>query len=347
MGKRRSRAPTLADVADRAGMSKAAVSMILNDRPGSRLSEEAARRVRSVAEEMGYRPNPAARSLRLGTTRTIGFVSDEVTLTRHASDMIRGTLDTARGHEHTVLMAEAGGDPAQLNEAIEQMVDRRVDGILLGLMSARLIDPDTSRVEVPLVIVNGRTTSGHASVLPDEHAAGRAVAELLLDAGHRRVGVIGPLAAAMDDPTYSVTIPDRFAGIHEVFAERGVEELLVETSAWDAENGFERTDALIDTHPEVTAILAANDSVAFGVYQALSERGLRIPADMSVASFDNEVLASLQRPGLTTVHLPYEEMARRGVEMLLGDRPRADELVPMPVVVRDSVAAPSPHVQAG
>lgn len=96
------RRPTLADVADRAGLSKTAVSLVLNNRPNSRLSADAEKRVRDAARDLNYRPNPAARSLRLRKTRTVGFISDDVTVTRYASAMIRGLLDVAEDHDHSV-----------------------------------------------------------------------------------------------------------------------------------------------------------------------------------------------------------------------------------------------------
>ncbi len=340
MSNRAGRHPTLADVARVAGVSKAAVSMILNDRPGSRLSADASERVRAAAQELGYRPNPAARSLRLGTTRTIGLVSDEVTLTRYASAMIRGVLKAAREHDHTVLMAESGGDSRQLHDAFQHMLDHRVDGIILGLMAARRMELPSLPDQTRLVIANGITSAGHPSLLPDERTAGRAMAQLLLDAGHRRIGVIGVIPNTIADLSISATIGERFAGIQEAFVAADAEPILVEVQKWEADIGYAITHQLMTEHPDVTAILAANDAVAFGVYQALGERGLRIPDDFSVASFDDEVLANYHRPGLTTAHLPYETMGRHGVEMLIGVRPLESELLPMPVMIRDSVGAP-------
>ncbi|MFF3029006.1 LacI family DNA-binding transcriptional regulator [Microbacterium sp. NPDC057944] len=337
MARAEKRRPTLADVAERSGMSKAAVSMILNDRPGSRLSAEAAEKVRKAASELGYRPNPAAQSLRLGKTRTIGFLSDQVTITRYASGMIRGVLDAAKQHGHTVLMAETGGGFEGASEALDAMLDRRVDGVIVGLMGARMVDIPRLSHDVPVVIVNGRTPLDHPSILPDERAAGRAVAGALVDAGHTRIGVIGDLPHVVADPRLTVTIGDRFAGLDEVFRGAGIHPVHVDVDGWHPTIGYEQTHLLLDRHPEITAILAGNDNVAFGVYQAAAERGLRIPHDLSVISFDDEELASYQRPGLTTARLPYEEMARLGVEMLIGDHELAHELVPMPLITRESV----------
>jgi len=312
MPKNVERRPTLADVAARSGMSKTAVSMILNDRPGSRLSADAARRVRAAAEELGYRPNPAAQSLRLGKTRTLGFISDQITVTRYASEMIRGLLAAAKEHGHTVLIAETEGDD---------------DTIYV---------PETPH-DVPIVIVNGTSPSEHPSVLPDERAAGAAMAQLLLDAGHRRIGVIGNNPWAVASPRHSVTIGLRFEGIAAAFSAAEIDPIMVDVREWNPDVGYEETLRMLDEHPEITAILAGNDGVAFGAYQAIAERGLRVPDDISVASFDDEELASFQRPGLTTARLPYDVMGRAAVEMLLGERPLGATLIPMPVVVRESI----------
>lgn len=335
------RRTTLADVAKRSGMSKAAVSMILNDRPGSRLSADAVHRVRAAAAELDYRPNPAAQVLRSGKTQTIGFISDDVTLTRYASGLIGGALEVAKAHEHTVLIAETAGAEGEIAHAFETMIDHRVDGILIGLLGARLIDLPETSTGVPVVVLNGRSSADHPSVLPDERAAGHAVARRLLDAGHRRIGLVGDLPVAVTrDLRRSATIGLRFAGITAAFAEAGVEPFRVDIPDWQPEPGYEATRTLLDRHPEVTAILAANDAVAFGAYQVLLEQGRRIPDEVSVISFDDEILAGYLRPGLTTARLPYREIGALGASMLLGQRELGHELVRMPIIDRDSLVEP-------
>ena len=328
--------PTLADVARLSGLSKTAVSLILNDRP-SRLSVDAIDRVRTAAAQLGYKPNPAAQSLRSGKTRSIGFISDQVTITRFASAMVRGTLRAAKDLDHTVLIAETGDDVSQLAAAFDEMIDRRVDGVIVGLMAARMVDLPAAPRGVPVVIVNGSTPDDLPSVLPDEYAAGHAVATVLLDAGHTRIGFIGDIPHIAGDPRRSVTIARRLRGIRDALSGRGLEAVEVTIEDWQTSIGYAQTHVLLDAHPELTAFIAATDGVAFGIYQALTDRGLRVPDDISVVSFDDEELASLVRPGLTTARLPYEQMARLGVEMLLSERDLAHELVPMPLIVRDSV----------
>lgn len=333
---RTGRRPTLSDVAERSGMSKSAVSMILNDRPGSRLSAEAAERVRTAAAELGYRPNPAAQSLRLGRTGTIGFISDQVTITRYASGMIRGVLDAARSRGRTILMTETGGSE-DLRDAVEEMTDRRVDGLIIGLMAARVIDVPKIRNDIPVALVNGRSDAGHPSILPDERGAGAVVAEHLIARGHHRIGVIGTIPHVAGDPRRSATIAERFSGIDDTLARAGADVVREQVEGWTPEVGYTHLHRLLDAHPDRTAIIAGNDNVAFGVYQAMAERGLQVGRDVSVISFDDEELAGFQRPGLTTARLPYEEMARHGIEMLVGERELAHERIPMPLIERHSV----------
>ncbi|GAA1979895.1 LacI family DNA-binding transcriptional regulator [Terrabacter lapilli] len=332
--------PTLADVAARAGLSKTAVSLVLNDRPGSRLSADAVARIHAAASELGYRPNAQARSLRLGTTGTIGFISDDVTVTRFASAMIRGLLDAADERDRGVLIAETFQHPKQLRKAMEAMADRQVDGLVFGALAARLIDlpplPDGMRA----VTVNCVNPEVPVAVLPDEDAAGYAVTRRLLDAGHGAgLGIIGNAPVARSDPRVSVTISRRFDGIERALREAGVTPVAVEDiEKWEPWNGYDATRRVLESGAPVTGLLCLNDRVAFGAHQALTERGLRVPDDVSIASFDDDELASYLRPGLTTARLPYQEMGRQALELLLDPEAATGEhLVDMPLQGRGSI----------
>ena len=333
---------TLMDVAALSGMSKTAVSLVLNDRPGSRLSDDAVRRIREAARQLNYRPNPAARSLRIGKTNTIGFISDDVTVTRYASAMIRGMLDVADERDHGVLIAETGSHPLQLEKALDFMIDRQVDGIVFGAMSARVLDLPELPPALRVVTANCTSAAAHSSVLPEEHEAGYAMARLLIEAGHGEgIGIVGRAPIARVDPHVSVTIGDRFAGIEQAMSDAGVEPLsIVDFEVWEIANGYDGTLELLDQHPPVTALICMNDRVAFGAYQAMQERGFRVPDDISVASFDDDdVLAPNLRPGLTTARLQYEEMGRLAMVLALDPQaPDGIQRVSMPVQVRGSIA---------
>ena len=330
---------TLADVAERAGVSKTAVSLILNDRPGSRLSQELATRVRAAAAELNYRPNPAARSLRLGKTQIVGFVSDDVSITRYASAMIRGALDVAQQCDHTVLIAETGSDPERREQAVQAILDRRPDGLIFGLMGAKEIDvPETNGI--PVVMLNGSSSANHRSVVPAEYEAGTRIAELLVQAGHRRIGIIGYPPPDLFNPRISATIGDRLAGIHAVLDRAKITVAAkVEHQFWEPHHGYQAAEQILDGHPEVTGLICMNDRLAFGAYQAIQERGLNVPDDISIASFDDDEIASYLRPQLTTAQIPYERMGCDAMTMLLKPEESSGHhrMVPMPVQHRASV----------
>lgn len=329
---------TLADLARHTGLSTATVSLALNGREGSRIPESTARRVREAAQDLGYVPDATARSLRTGRTQALGFISDEVTLTRFASEMLSGVLDAAEDQSHGVMIMETRHRTEGIADAAATLVGRRVDGLLVGLMASREFDaPEVAGL--PVVVVNG-VAAGCCSVLPDEDAAGRAAVEFLVARGHRRIALIGA-HPVRQPPRLSVNIGVRMAAIDAAMADAGLSFVARHDGVvWEPELGYQGAAEIVDAQVAPTAILAANDRIAFGVYQALSERGLSVPGDVSVLSFDDEELASMVRPGLTTWRLPYREMGEAGVRLLLeqlaGGRPD-DVVLRMPLVERGSV----------
>lgn len=339
---------TLADVAERSGASKATVSLVLNSKE-ARISPETVERVKKVAKELGYSPNQAAQTLRTGKTNTLAFISDEVLTTRFASAMTQGILEVAERHAQMVLMAETEHQPSRWAKALDSMKSRQVDGYILGLMRARDLEKVDIPTNQPAVVVNGRAT-GIASILPNEVVAGQAAVNHLVKYGHREIAFIG----RPEDPTANpgtMNIPRRIAGVDQAMSAAGLtfadehEGIL-----WESETGYEGVKAILARTSGITAFIAANDRVAFGIYRALHEQGLVVPNDISVISFDDEELAGYMHPGLTTLRLPYAEMGQAATQILLQEDPAQlidgveasgnEVLIPMPLIERSSVAAP-------
>ena len=301
----------------------------------------------AAADALGYRPNVAARSLRTDRTLTIGFISDVVATTRFASGLIKGALEAAEKAGHVVLVLETGGEPARETVAIEAVLDRQVDGIIFATMRARELFVPELPASTRAVMLNATNAHHPISVLPDEEQGGRDAVRLLAEAGHRDgIVLIGQNDQVEQNQFRSETVAKRIFGVRDEMAARGL-RFVSEESCWEWEpsSGYEITAALLDRGTPVEALLCMNDRLAFGAYQALTERGIRVPDDVSVVSFDNDELAAYLRPGLTTVGLPHEAMGRRAVELLLGQNVESHEaegevLVPMPVVTRASIGAP-------
>lgn len=330
---------TLADVARLAGLSRTAASMILTGRPDTRLSAEAHAKVIAAADQLGYRPNMAARSLRTDRTQSIAFISDVVATTRFAMGLIRGALRGAEQNGHVMLVLETGGEPARESEAINAALDRQVDGIIFATMRSReLFVPDV-RLTAPVVMLNSTSARFRTSVLPDEEHGGRDAVRLLVEAGFRDgVALLGQSDTTEVGLFRSETVSRRVHGIRAEMKRRRLHFVSEESCwNWEPDEGYRLARKMLKGNPSIRALLCMNDRLAFGAYQALSELGLKVPQDVSIVSFDNDEIATYLRPGLTTIGLPHDDMGQLAVRLLLeGGKPR-EYLVPMPIVKRSSL----------
>ncbi len=313
--------------------------MILTGRPDTRLSATAHAKVMAAAAKLGYRPNVAARSLRTDRTQSIAFISDVVATTRFATGLIRGALQATERTDYVMLVLETGGEPARESEAIAAALDRQVDGIIFASMRAREIFVPDMAFATPVVMLNATNPRFPGSVLPDELEGGRSAVRLLLDAGiDSGIALLGQSDRAERGLFRSQTIARRVKGIRSEM-KRNKLTFAAEESCWnwEPEEGYRLTKRLLRRRNSLRAILSMNDRLAFGVYQALADAGLKVPDDISIVSFDNDELAAYLRPGLTTIALPHEQMGELSVELLLSGRIDAEHLIPMPVVKRGSI----------
>lgn len=333
---------TLADVAARAGVSRGAVSQVLNDHPNARISLDARARIAAAVEELGYRPNIVARSLRMAKTATYGFVSDSVTITRFASGILRGALKAAEEAEHMLLIAETGGDPDRERRALESLADRGVDGIVFAAQKSRESTPVRLPPGIACVNVNLSHAEGAIAVLPDEYEGGRTGVRALTDAGHRTgLALIGYDSKHVNAPELALTARRRMDGIFAEMSERGLSFDFEEyCDDWVTEQGYHATVKALQS-TDVRALVCLNDRLAFGAYQAVIEAGLSIPHDVSVVSFDDEEIAAVLRPGLTSVGIPHERMGELAVALLPTAKSLTEDIfLPMELAPRGSIAAP-------
>ncbi|WP_168218366.1 LacI family DNA-binding transcriptional regulator [Nocardioides eburneiflavus] len=334
---------SIKDVAQRAGVSVTTVSHVLNDTPGKRISDDTRSRVRRAADELSYQPNGVARSLRLQRSQILAMVSDQIATTPHAGLIILGAQEAASKHGWLLMLVNSGGDRETERAEIQALQQRQVDGFLYASMYHQVVDVPPELGDSPLTLLDARCDDQRIpSVAPDEVQGGQAATQLLLDMGHRRIGLINNVD---DIPATE----GRLEGYLRALREAGLEpdDDLVVRDLSEASGGYRAGLALLDRAPRPTAIFCFNDRMAMGLYQAAAERGLRIPEDLSVVGFDNqELIADGLRPGLTTVALPHYEMGAWAVETLirrLGDPDIAPEqvLLRCPVVARASVGPPA------
>ena len=345
---------TLAEVAERAGVSRSTASLVLSGRSRElRISHTVEQQVLATAKELDYRRNAVSVGLRTGTTRTIGFVSDTVATSRLAGDMIKGAVEAAREHDLLLFIGETEGEEDLERGLLQAMHDRQVDGIIFASMFTRIVDVPTALATGPAVLLNAvpKRATTLPSIVPDEVGAGRSAAQVLLDAGHRDgIHLIGAGPRVRDVPPGAVAGIERLTGIREVFAGANVKIAGGRIcSDWQPEQGYEATRALL-TRTRPRALICLNDRLAVGAYQALDDFDLKVPSDVSVVSFDDHPVATWIRPKLTTIALPHYELGRKAFEVLLGEinrgsgettPPGETHRIPMPIRMRDSVTAPN------
>ena len=324
------RRSTLSDVAVKAGVSVTTASYILNGRSVEmRISQDATKRVQTAAAELQYRPNRNARGLRTATTATIGVISDHVASGSYASRMLTGAFTAARARNHLLVIGETEGDPDVERRLIGEMLDHQVDGILYTTLATSEVDVPPMLADHRLVMLNCLDVTGRApAVVPDELEGGRTAAGVLIAAGReRRVRVVGH-----DSDPRAIAGPLRLQGVRERLAEVGVELGEVIPCAWDVVPAFEAvSETLLGSEP-ISALVCLNDRIAMGAYQALAERGLRVPDDVAVVSFDGSDLAGWLRPSVTSVSLPFAELGAVAVDALMRGTTKGVQRLAMPLV---------------
>ncbi|WP_106213446.1 LacI family DNA-binding transcriptional regulator [Kineococcus rhizosphaerae] len=304
------RPAALADVAAAAGVHPSTASRALG--AGTGISARTVERVRAVAAELGYRPDPAASSLRTRRSGLIGVLVPRLT------DIVLATIyegldATAAEAGYQTFVANTSDDPEVRRRRLAALLDRRVDGLVLG--DARLEDdllPEISARGLPYVLVS-RRSRGHLSVTTDDLAGGRLAARHLLQLGHRHVGVVA-------GQPFSSTGVERTQGFRAEFAAAGhpVPDDLVVRGPYDVPSGHAAALRLLAARPRPTAIFAVNDFNAIGVMGALRETGLQVGRDVAVVGYNDVSIAAELPVPLTTVRSAMVEMGRQGMSRLLA-----------------------------
>ncbi|MEV5876003.1 LacI family DNA-binding transcriptional regulator [Streptomyces sp. NPDC052101] len=328
--------PTSRDVAQAAGVSQAAVSLVLGDKWRGRVSAATAERVREAARELGYRPNLAARNLRLGHTRTVLLVVPALT-TEFFAGVYTGAARVAAENGFGVVLypSPEGIGPARDPFASAQAA---LDGVLASSMAADALTAIRGD-QLPLVMLDSDPTGslGAATVNLDITDGVRQVAEHLLGLGHRRI-----LHLAADVPSWTFEI--RAQELATRLAAAPGTTLTTARAPISIEGARTATEtALTAPGPRPTAVVCDDDKLAAGAYKALRRLGLRIPDDISVTGLDDLALATAIDPELTTVRLDAELFGERGMQALLavlqGQEPQSGD-IPVQLVVRGSTAPP-------
>ncbi|WGM19476.1 LacI family DNA-binding transcriptional regulator [Paenarthrobacter sp. OM7] len=346
------RKATALDVAKRAGVSRSAVSLVLNGRGDGNVAKESQDRIRAAALELNYSPNAIALSLRNQRSRVIGILSDEVVVSPFDGNIIGGADDIARSRGFVTVVMDTERDSARDAGAIETLLDRQVDGLMYVTVGLKPIDVPQGMLRVPSVLANCYDALPQPQlhhVIPDEVTGGREAAEHLLQLGHRDIAL---LAGYEDSPA----APLRVQGYRDAHTAANVplRSDRIFMAGWDIDAGYHGAMKLLDgvsPAERPTAIMCANDRLAVGVMLAAARLGLSVPDDLSVMGYDDETrIADTMVPSLTTMALPLREIGRAAMTTLLdaiegtnttGKGTTVETMVPCRLVIRESTG-PAP-----
>jgi LacI family transcriptional regulator len=316
---------TIADVAAKAGVSTATVSRVLAGVGQARPETQA--RVLKAARELDYRPSEVARSLKRRSTQTLGLIITDIE-NPYFPQLVRSVEDAARAAGYSVLLCNAADDPEREASYLDLLVERRVDGLVIAASSLGARHGDwLTAPPIPVVLVNTAAPEADVpTIMSDNEGGGRMVAEHLIGLGHRRFGYLMP-------PPRNVDAPDRLAGVRRALREAGIGPDALQIARGEALvwGGEVAANELLDRAPETTAFIAYNDLMAIGALRALRRRGRRVPAEASVAGFDDVALAAYVDPPLTTIAQRTEEMGRWAVARLVGEDGLGPSSVRLPV----------------
>jgi len=330
---------TQSDVARQAGVSRATVSNVLNNRIGGgvRIREDTRQRILAVARELGYQPHAVARSLRSGRSGTIGLLIPDA-CNPHFWGIVRGVESVARQHGYQLVLTVTALEPERERESLRALAQQRMDGLILLLTyPGRLAQElEALRLQGGAIVTFGGVLPGKDAVIQSYAQGAREVTQHLLQLGHRRIGFIRGVAR----PALGA---DRLLGYRRALRAAGIplqRELIIDCGP-SLEEGVLAARQLLGLIPRPTAILGVNDLMAMGALQAAAERGLSVPRDLSVAGFDDIDMAAHLVPPLTTVRADSEEAGRQAARFLFQrlqepDSPPQRIEMPARLVVRGS-----------
>ncbi|TDD68975.1 LacI family transcriptional regulator [Jiangella aurantiaca] len=332
------RRPTIKDVADRAGVTKATVSKYLNRAHGYAMAASTRERIRAAIQELDFQPSPLARGLSRSATSTIGLVVADIR-SQFYPDLVASIQTAAEAAGYTLVLGSSGDDPDRELDIIRSMAHRRVDGVVLVAVRSESDHIDYLRRRGIQIVLASRDLPELVAdtVVVDSLAGARTAVRHLRSLGHRHIGhVAGELSVKP------------FADRRRGFELEAGDDAPVATAQSSFEGGRAAARSLLDVAEPPTGIFFASDTMALGGLMACADLGLRVPDDVSIVGFDNVTVGQLPGIALTTIDSDAVRVGEQATELLLkrmlnpADAGADPVLVTRPaeLVVRTSAAPP-------
>ncbi|MDF1513124.1 MAG: LacI family DNA-binding transcriptional regulator [Anaerolineae bacterium] len=333
--------PTIYTVAEKAGVSIATVSRVLNGT--ARVNEETCAKVHRVMDALGYQPNASARGLAANTTSTIAVVFPKLS-GPFFSELIQGAEIAARDNEYHLLIYGASGERLGADNQTLGMLTTKVDGLILASSGiSRCYLRDLQRQNLPVVVLGEDPSDIPAdSIQPDNIGGAEKIVNHLIGHGYRRIAMI-------KGPATRTHANDREQGYRKALHDHNLScypELVIDGS-FDESSGYAGMQQLLKLDPMPDAVFTASDQMAIGAMAAIHESGLRVPGDIALVGFDDIETARYMNPPLTTVHQDMLGQGELAVHMLLArikgmETDIETKILPTTLVIRRSCGCAAP-----
>ncbi len=315
---------TIKDIAKKAGVSTATISYVLNNK--GKISEETRSRILKIVNEMNYRRNTIAKSLRTSKTSTIGIIAEDITVFNSSGiiDGINKFVEEAGFHiiltnlrlnkRIGINYSNISSCMAEISESIEVLLSRQIEGIIYIGVHPRDVTGIIRKINKPIVYTYCYTTKGDYCVNYDDKLAAYEITDYFINMGHEKIAVVS-------GPVESLATCERLKGYKEALTDNNLlyKNGYIMNGDWKFESGAGAIKKILSQNKELpTAIFAMNDLMAAGAIETAFNLGYSVPDDFSIIGFDNMEFSRFYRPRITTVDLPLNEMGTKSAEILIN-----------------------------
>lgn len=315
------------DIAELSGFSKSTISRYLNN--GS-VSEKTKKKIKKAIDELGYVPNSYARNLKKTKTNIIGIIIPNF-IGYSKNTAVNAINIYLKDTDYSMLLSSSNDDMDEEVRIIEEMAGLNVEGIILFASNITKRHKEIIRdLTIPLVIF-GQKLGGFTSILPNDYEAGRLMASYIKTLSHKEISYF-------DVGEYDQAVGDRFLGLRD-----GIKDTNIKINHhhfdFTKKTAYEKAKEIL-ANEKSSFYIGATDNIAFGIIEALREKEIRIPDDISVAGFGNYEISSIVNPALTTVDFPYEKLGTDAIKSLInqieGNERKIIDPAEARLVLRDS-----------
>ncbi|WP_442602530.1 LacI family DNA-binding transcriptional regulator [Paenibacillus sp. KN14-4R] len=298
---------SIKDVAQRAGVSVATVSRVLNDK--GYVGHNTREKVEQAISSLNYKPNEVARSLFKKQSSTVGLIVPSI-MNPFFTELARAVEDTASKLGYNVILCNSDGNSEKEQGYLDVLQQNYVNGIIIS--SNTLTAEQVESLNIPIVSIDREISSGLPTIVVENKRGAAVATRFLQKKGCKRIAHIRGTVGV-------VNAEERFEGYKEVVSsEPWYQESYIVNGNYDMQTSIQATLALLERHPEIDGIFAANDIMAIGAIKVAHQLGLKIPEQLSIVGFDGIALTNVMTPELTTIVQPIYELGEKATTMLVG-----------------------------